>query len=313
MQWLSVGFWTLTIASDLIYFFLNRGADTKFELGVCHIILASINFLIPMLFQVSEAWTNAVFLRLFDLLQISDYNKQFNSQINKSLTDKYNPRSASKRSEDSMPRNSKAGNAQATENANCICCRPKPKQTLPGWSSPPRKQERSNEGIQSKKEKKLHKLNKKNQLKPDSFYQETDFKNRKVFDIENLTKFWELYRRGIDPVNNLCAQMASVSIFAFIDKEGICTETQRYIDEVIVINKQREKQVLQLHHDPLIKKEDKIYTFNHKFKQNENQDALKALGLAFMLTPNPRTKDTCKRLQEMFLLDQIKVEKPEKT
>lgn len=35
--------------------------------------------------------------------------------------------------------------------------------------------------------------------------------------------------------------MSSVSIFAFIDKEGIVTESQKFIDEVAVLNKRGEK------------------------------------------------------------------------
>jgi hypothetical protein len=35
--------------------------------------------------------------------------------------------------------------------------------------------------------------------------------------------------------------MASVSIFAFIDKEGIVTESQKYADEIAIIDKKGEK------------------------------------------------------------------------
>lgn len=69
--------------------------------------------------------------------------------------------------------------------------------------------------------------------------------------------------------------------------------------------------MLQLSHNPLIKKEDKIYSFNLKHKYNENIDSLKALGLAFMLTKNPKQTDTSTQLQELFLMDEIKLEKPE--
>lgn len=114
--------------------------------------------------------------------------------------------------------------------------------------------------------------------------------------------------------------MASVTIFAFIDKEGICTENHRYIDEIVLINGNRQRQdrqerkvqVLQLHHNPLIKKEDKIYQFNVKHKYNQNINSLKALGVAFMLTKSPKKSDNYKQLQEIFLMDQLKQEK-EKT
>ena len=35
--------------------------------------------------------------------------------------------------------------------------------------------------------------------------------------------------------------MASVSIFGFIDKEGIVTESQKYVDEIAIIDKKGEK------------------------------------------------------------------------
>ena len=71
--------------------------------------------------------------------------------------------------------------------------------------------------------------------------------------------------------------MASVSIFAFIDKEGIVTETQKYCHEMVVINKHsacdpdkgpafKYAQVLGISHDTLKKKEDKIYEFQEKHR-----------------------------------------------
>jgi hypothetical protein len=65
-----IGLWMVIIISDLLYYFLNGDDDVDFELSSCHMILASINLIIPTLIKVSEAWTNAVFYRLFDLLQI---------------------------------------------------------------------------------------------------------------------------------------------------------------------------------------------------------------------------------------------------
>ena len=64
----------------------------------------------------------------------------------------------------------------------------------------------------------------KSKVKPDSFYEKTDFKNRDL-SLGNLKKFWHNFLSGIYPGNNIVAQMASVSIFAFIDKEGIVTES----------------------------------------------------------------------------------------
>ena len=88
--------------------------------------------------------------------------------------------------------------------------------------------------------------------------------------------------------------MSSVSIFAFIDKEGIVTESQKYIDEIVIINKKGEKTVLDVQHNNLIKREDKIYEFEEKHKFKENIDSLKALSLAMMLAKNPKLSDTDK-------------------
>jgi hypothetical protein len=44
--------------------------------------------------------------------------------------------------------------------------------------------------------------------------------------------------------------MSSVSVFAFIDKEGIVTENQKFVDELAVVNEDEEKVILDLRHDP---------------------------------------------------------------
>jgi len=51
----------------------------------------------------------------------------------------------------------------------------------------------------NRKAKKQRKENKKiaNKVKPDSFYEKTDFKNRDVTMAHNLQKFWKYYRKGI--------------------------------------------------------------------------------------------------------------------
>lgn len=43
---------------------------------------------------------------------------------------------------------------------------------------------------------------------------------------------------GINPNENIVAQMASLTIFAFIDKEGIVTEDLKYVDEIALLNEQ---------------------------------------------------------------------------
>ena len=125
--------------------------------------------------------------------------------------------------------------------------------------------------------------------------------------MENFSKFWKHLRAGINPNENIVAQMASVSIFAFIDKEGIVTESQKYVDEIAVIDKKGEKQVIDLLHHPLIKREDKIYEFENKAVYERNIHSLKALGLSFMHAKNPQISDTCKQLQEMFIMDKLPI------
>lgn len=71
-------------------------------------------------------------------------------------------------------------------------------------------------------------------------FKEVDFQNRN-FDRINLRKFWQLLRSGINPGDNIVAQMSSVSIFAFIDKEGIVTDSHKYIDEIVLMNWKGEK------------------------------------------------------------------------
>ena len=108
--------------------------------------------------------------------------------------------------------------------------------------------------------------------------------------------------------------MASVSIFAFIDKEGIVTESQKYIDEIVLIRTAGQKQtaeVLNLQHNTLIRKEDKIYEFEEKSKLRQNIDSLKALGLAFMFAKNPKLEDSQAQLEEMFLMNQIIIDNKE--
>ena len=92
-----------------------------------------------------------------------------------------------------------------------------------------------------------------------------DFKNRNL-DWHNLSKFWYYFLSGINPGDNIVAQMSSVSIFAFIDQEGIVTDSHKYIDEIVLMNKKGEKQVLDLIHNTLSKKEEKIYEFEEKEK-----------------------------------------------
>ena len=77
-------------------------------------------------------------------------------------------------------------------------------------------------------------------MRPCSFYEQFDFNNRKV-STSNFSRFWQNLRAGVNPNDNIVAQMSSVSIFAFIDKEGIVTESHKYVDEIVMIDKKGEK------------------------------------------------------------------------
>jgi hypothetical protein len=79
------------------------------------------------------------------------------------------------------------------------------------------------------------------------------------------------------------------------------------VDEIVMINQKGEKQVLDMHHNTMTKREDKIYEFEEKRKYYSNVDQLKGLGLAFMHTRNPKMDENSDQLQEMFVMDQIPI------
>ena len=43
--------------------------------------------------------------------------------------------------------------------------------------------------------------------------------------------------------------MSSVSVFAFIDKQGICTENQKFVDELAILDTKENRIILDLAHD----------------------------------------------------------------
>ena len=55
-------------------------------------------------------------------------------------------------------------------------------------------------------------------------------------------------KSGCDQNNNIVAQMGSVSVVSYIDKQGITTENQKYVDELVVFNEKEEREVLDLMH-----------------------------------------------------------------
>jgi hypothetical protein len=83
-----------------------------------------------------------------------------------------------------------------------------------------------------------------------------------------------------------------VSIFAFVDKEGIITEMQKYVDEVTVIDSKEQKLVLDLTHNNHMNTEEEVYNFENAKLYKDNVPLLRALGLAFMCARNPKETDT---------------------
>jgi len=82
-----------------------------------------------------------------------------------------------------------------------------------------------------------------------------------------------------------------VSIFAFVDKEGIITEMAKYVDEMAVIDKREQKLVLDLTHNNHVGTEEEVYNFENAKLYKDNAHLLQALGLAFMCARNPKETD----------------------
>ena len=59
--------------------------------------------------------------------------------------------------------------------------------------------------------------------------------------------------------DNIVAQVSSVSIFAFVDKEGIITQNQKYIDEVAIVNKDNQNVIIDLLHEDQTTDERQVY------------------------------------------------------
>ena len=90
--------------------------------------------------------------------------------------------------------------------------------------------------------------------------EEFDFENRGF--AANWSKFWSFMKSGSNEHTNIVAQMSSVSVFAFIDKQGICTENQKYVDELVVLDAKENRIILDLTHDSDIpEKEANVYKY----------------------------------------------------
>ena len=55
-----------------------------------------------------------------------------------------------------------------------------------------------------------------------------------------------------------------------MDKEGIISESAKYVDEMAAINKDEQKLVLDLAHDSHVRKEEEIYAFENPNLYKEN-------------------------------------------
>jgi len=83
----------------------------------------------------------------------------------------------------------------------------------------------------------------------------------------------------------------------------VCTETQKYVDELAVLDTEEKGVILDLEHDAGIQeKEAQVYTHEGgKGEFDEKQKKLRVLSLAMMLTRNPREDDGMDRLREVFM------------
>lgn len=89
-------------------------------------------------------------------------------------------------------------------------------------------------------------------------------------------------------------------VFAFVDKEGIITEMQKYVDEVAIIDKKEQKVVMNMVHNNHVGTEEEVYTFENPKLFKDNVPLLRALGLAFMCARNPKETDTDAQMVEVF-------------
>lgn len=114
-------------------------------------------------------------------------------------------------------------------------------------------------------------------------------------------------------MNNIFAALSCVSVFAFVDKEGIISEMAKYVDEMAALDREEKPLVLDLAHDTYVPHEEEIYAFENPKLYKDNISLLKALSLAFMCSRNPKGKkirlscnddylesDTEKQMMEIF-------------
>jgi hypothetical protein len=61
--------WIICWIIDIIYYVFQFKSDKKFHLSQSHLMLATMNFFVPMFLKISEAWANALIQSLFSTLK----------------------------------------------------------------------------------------------------------------------------------------------------------------------------------------------------------------------------------------------------
>ena len=144
--------------------------------------------------------------------------------------------------------------------------------------------------------------------------EDQDFENRGF--MANMRNFWRFMLSGSDKNTNIVAQMSSVSVFAMLDKQGVCTENQKYVDELALLDANENIVNLDFTHQQseVPEKEAKVYLFDGAEERfNRNRTKPTALSLAIMLARNPKEDDLLTHLREVFMVDGSQATEEEKS
>ncbi|CDW88835.1 transmembrane protein [Stylonychia lemnae] len=304
--------WLICISINISFILTDRSLD-YFDQNV-YLTLIGYSFMVPFIFSICEAWANALIITLFNTLQYEDYYKLLPGSHN--LYKLLKKETSNKNNLDTTLNliNSSIANLENKQNDDNVSKKlnikekkKKKKKKKFSWRKflcyCSKSHQISRLKKQRSKQKKLQKNNQKlnNIINADDFYKSYDFQNRGI--RKNWKVFWGYVRSGSNHLNNYFAALSCVSILAFVDKEGIVSETSKYVDEIGVIDKNQQKVVFDLIHDSHVKNEEEIYQFENSNVLKENQNILKALGLSFMFARNPKESDTEKQLKEIFSKD----------
>ena len=271
--------------------------------------------MVPLTFRIVEAWSNAVMSQLFDQLlekQEITHNK-LESNIPKRASS-----SSSQRKKERMKRKQRRRRRRRRTNCFtaildricnlfercCCCCK---KGTKKSNISNIKQNRAESKRLTSKSESEsLKSSSKENEV--GARIEEYEFANRGF--KANWSKFWSFMKSGSDQNTNIVAQMSSVSVFAFIDKQGICTENQKYVDELAVLDVNQNRVIIDLTHDENIPEEE-VQVYNYEGAKVEFTDKQKkptVLSLAIMLSRNPKEDDEAEKLKEVFMNPDTEVE-----